>query len=113
MTRFSSNYDPVDARQRDVTNRPEKGLDTEESDCGWHSAQIGSTKNIICAFDTDPHPDISGPRQEFGYSHQSRGTLCKDLEGVLLCPRHDIEDPFDIRVGNVFVKQIAHRVDED
>jgi len=113
MARFSPNYDPVDARQRDVINRSEKGFDTEEPDCGWHSAQVDSTKDIIFAFYADSHPDISGPREDLRHRHQSRGAFSEDLEGMLLCPRHDIEDPSDIRGGNVIVKQVAHRVHED
>jgi hypothetical protein len=69
--------------------------------------------NEASILDRDAHPDVGSPGEARGELRQPCLALGEDLKGVLLRRDHDLEDPTQVLDRDVFVEEVAHRVDED
>ena len=93
--------------------RTEQRLGGDEPHGGGDLAQAVGAVNEAPVLDRDAHPDVRRPRQVRRQLREPLVALRQDLEDVPVGPAHDLEDLSDVGVGNRFVEQVAHRVDED
>lgn len=115
---LSADDDPVDLAQVERPEVGEKGFYREESKaCRRVLKRPNARQTVTSILDADAERDvfkISHPpqltQQQFA---QSLVALGEDLKQVPVSSSHDLPNAPDVVGWNVFVKQVAHRVDED
>ena len=69
-------------------------------------------ESAVRVLDRDSHPDVRRPGKDGGKFNQSLGSLGKDLIAVPSGPVHSVKDLMNEIQGHLFVKEVAHGVDE-
>ena len=76
-----------------------------------------SRKAVLSILDTHTPPYVGTLRRKTQFCLQkvghAIGPLREHLIGMPVCLIHDLCNPADVIIRNVFVEQIAHRIDED
>ena len=115
---LTADDDPVDSAQ---VERPEIGqqrLDGEEPDSGWCFLQrknAGQAVPAVLNADAEGHVvEIAHPSQLTAQQFsESLVPFGEDLKHVPVSPAHDVADAPDVVGWNLFMKEVAHRVDKD
>jgi hypothetical protein len=104
-------------RPRLVSDWRNKGLNREEAHASVRVLQMRDAGCCLLIFDRYAEPHMrrgrARPVTVVNEFHQERTAFRQHLINVPVGLFHRVEHGTDVRLGNVLVKEIAHRVDED
>src|SRR5262245_43018495 len=107
---FTSGDQPLNTLEVEMLKRAEQRLCGNKPYLRGHSAQIVDAPDVVGRFNRNAHPDIRRPSQTWCKTREALRTFRQHLERVLWALYHDVEDLPDVRLGNIGVEQIRHRV---
>lgn len=115
---FASDDDPVDAGEIEGAEVFQQRLDGEELHGGTGATEgFDAWQAVLAVFHSDSPPDVRGGG---GFAETTseelfhpRGTLGENLVGVPIGEAHDGCDMGDVVLRDVFMKHVAHGIDED
>jgi hypothetical protein len=110
---LAAHNDPVNAVEWEVFERPDKRLAGKKANLRGDGSKVSNPANYAGMLNANTHLYMGRPWQRRAEFLQPVAALCEDLKCMLGASFHRGENGADEVFRHIFLKQVAHGVDED